>query len=111
MTAEQKLIEAADNAYPIDKSLEVHERVVPKLNRLAFVIGAKSESAKEWHNQWIPVSEKLPPEGKTVIMYDGNVFPGWYMHTDSKTASKFRTSLGVRPHVTHWMPLPSSPEI
>lgn len=56
--------------------------------------------------QWIPVEERLPPDGERVLGYDGvrvfeaEVFEGQWLWVSNKAHGWI---------VTHWMPLPEPP--
>ena len=52
--------------------------------------------------EWIPVSERLPPEETRVLAFDGDVdvFESEYC------CGKWEWDANV----THWMPLPESPQ-
>jgi hypothetical protein len=52
--------------------------------------------------EWIPVSERLPPEETRVLAYDGtSVFESEYMHGRWEWLAD----------VTHWLPMPNPPEV
>ena len=53
-------------------------------------------------SEWIPVSERLPPEETRVLAYDGDkVFESEYWNGNWEWCAD----------VTHWMPLPEPPEV
>lgn len=60
--------------------------------------------------RWIPASERLPEDGEIVWLWDGNnlgmgyylVFSGQFMDRDTPLR---------RIKVTHWMALPTPPEV
>jgi hypothetical protein len=53
-------------------------------------------------SEWIPVSERLPPEETRVLAYDGDkVFESEYWSGRWEWCAD----------VTHWMPLPEPPEV
>lgn len=64
-------------------------------------------------HQWIPVSERLPEEGQSVILYD-RVLSGcevatyhkgiWYLFEQNQNL------YDTKDIYTHWMPLPLAPE-
>jgi hypothetical protein len=52
-------------------------------------------------SEWIPVSERLPPEETRVLAYDGtSVFESEYMHGRWEWLAD----------VTHWLPMPNPPK-
>jgi hypothetical protein len=55
--------------------------------------------------RWVPVGERLPKPGETVLMLmDGrDPVSGWYEN------GHFHNAYDT-PYVTHWMPLPPGPE-
>jgi hypothetical protein len=53
-------------------------------------------------SEWIPVSERLPPEETRVLAYDGtSVFESEYMHGRWEWLAD----------VTHWLPMPNPPKV
>jgi len=111
-----QLQEAAEKVFP-DLPKEYtgreHDMVLIKQRRASFVLGCKSEAAKAYHQQWIPVTERLPEErGRYLCFvqeqedlgtskyvwncYFGGPEYGWADDT-------------VKMNVTHWMPLPEPP--
>jgi hypothetical protein len=60
--------------------------------------------------QWIPVTERLPDDGQSVI-----VFWSKYREVGEAVFGKddgwFSTDRGGCYEVTHWMPLPEPPEV
>lgn len=105
MTAEQKLIEAAENAAK-NKYNKDYDVFAAKMNM--FIDGAKSQAAKEWHQQWIPVSERKPENTTYVLCYGkGNrrftalYKDGVFIDYEGEESE----------YVTHWVSLlPSPPE-
>ena len=55
--------------------------------------------------RWVPVGERLPKPGETVLMLMDGSDPvsGWYEN------GHFHNAYDT-PYVTHWMPLPPGPE-
>lgn len=59
------------------------------------------------NQQWISVEEKLPPEDREVLIFDGTCMYVAF----SPFCDEFRFSCcGQRTKVTHWMPLPEPPQ-
>lgn len=64
---------------------------------------------------WIPVSERLPETTETVLIArpSGAVEPAWYSPFENHKAAKWRHLDGTpfgNGTITHWQPLPSSPD-
>ena len=60
--------------------------------------------------QWIPVMERLPEAGETVLLWnyvDHRL--GWLKYTANGAAYFFSTQDECNIHPTHWMPLPAPP--
>ncbi|WP_394810209.1 DUF551 domain-containing protein [Phytohalomonas tamaricis] len=57
--------------------------------------------------KWTPVSTAVPPEGVTVLVYDG--IECSVLTIDSANQQIHRN--GAQFAFTHWMPLPSPPDI
>lgn len=83
-----------------------------KCRAMAAVSGARNDAISAWNRRfgsgidvggtedgWIPVTERLPDEGDTVLMWhkDGFVMLAVNMFDEMD-------------NVTHWMPLPAPPE-
>jgi len=71
----------------------------------------KQALREEAHSEWIPVSERLPEEGNTVLLYDGQTW------TDEITTYALACIKQEEYdnhqnycNVTHWMPLPEKPK-
>lgn len=58
--------------------------------------------------KWIPVTERLPEQGKCVLIYSdtGKVAEGQYTVTQDWTQFRWSAKNVI---VTHWMPLPEPP--
>lgn len=61
--------------------------------------------------QWIPVEERLPEPGETVLVWHhGEAQMAWLNHFTNGVAYFVRdTHYNFEP--THWMPLPEPPEV
>ena len=90
------------------------QRIVELEARIAELENANkywfSRAAVEEKQRWIPVSEMLPEIDKEVLIYDGyrEMVVGWLEGFHRYKYFRFRDE---RWHgeVTHWMPLPESP--
>jgi hypothetical protein len=75
-----------------------------KVTRLQSELDAEREK-----HRWIPVEERLPDEGKDVIV-GGRNFTGC-MSLDYGGTTLWRNSVGwLYADITHWQPLPQPPE-
>ncbi|WP_177332242.1 DUF551 domain-containing protein, partial [Klebsiella michiganensis] len=60
--------------------------------------------------QWIPVSERMPEDRISVILWDaeiGEVTSGHYSH---KTQTFYHCGDAIENEITHWMPPPCAPQ-
>ncbi|QLO55166.1 DUF550 domain-containing protein [Klebsiella grimontii] len=60
--------------------------------------------------KWIPVSERMPEDRISVILWDaeiGEVTSGHYSH---KTQTFYHCGDAIENEITHWMPLPAGPQ-
>lgn len=60
--------------------------------------------------RWIPVSERLPEDRMSVILWDaeiGEVTSGHYSH---KTQTFYHCGDAIENEITHWMPPPCAPQ-
>lgn len=73
------------------------------------------------NNDWIPVEEKMPPEDKWILLYNGHWRGvGKYNHDeyfepndeDGFKSPEWSDETGdfINPDPTHWMPLPEPPQ-
>lgn len=63
--------------------------------------------------RWIPVTDRLPPEGVDVLWHDGRTMKSERPHFVGRREGRFidwgaDLDLELR-HMTHWMPLPEPP--
>lgn len=72
------------------------------------------QQERESH-RWIPVEERLPEDGERVNLFDGAT--GFFIYGEKDTYTDdgrwlWKTDFGAwhKENVTHWQPLPSSPE-
>lgn len=61
--------------------------------------------------KWISVKDRLPEQGKGVLITNGSfVTYGWYRGDQkNKRSSCWDSHHGVSPNTTHWMLLPEPP--
>ena len=63
--------------------------------------------------RWIPMTERLPEEGKFVLVY-GDLYPnkhdGSVIAVSKRMDWNYWQGFGRERNITHWMPLPSAPE-
>ncbi|MEA4717728.1 DUF551 domain-containing protein, partial [Klebsiella pneumoniae] len=60
--------------------------------------------------KWIPVSERMPEDRISVILWDaeiGEVTSGHYSH---KTQTFYHCGDAIENEITHWMPPPCAPQ-
>jgi hypothetical protein len=73
------------------------------------------EAANEWNTRasgWIPCSERMPDDDVDVLVYDDGILIARYNSNEEYT-SGWMESFECYPltNVTHWIPLPQSPEV
>ena len=75
------------------------------------IIELESENAKlEAERRWIPVSERLPEDGEVVWLWDGNnLGMGYYLVLSGCFMDRDTPLRRIKP--THWMSLPTPPEV
>jgi hypothetical protein len=76
------------------------EELMDEIERLRAELAALKEAQR-----WIPVSERLPHEGKTVILTNGSVVETG----DHYEGVWFLNGHAVK-NITHWRPLPPLPK-
>lgn len=63
--------------------------------------------------KWIPVTERLPEEGKVVLIY-GDLYPikldGSVIAVSKRMDWNYWQGFGRERNITHWMPLPEPPK-
>ncbi|MBX4583752.1 hypothetical protein CF031_19390 [Klebsiella pneumoniae] len=71
---------------------------------------AQSDCCPAQNQGWIPVSERMPEDRISVILWDaeiGEVTSGHYSH---KTQTFYHCSDAIENEITHWMPPPCAPQ-
>ena len=64
----------------------------------------------EAERRWIPVSERLPEDGEVVWLWDGNnLSMGYYLVLSGCFMDRDTPLRRIKP--THWMSLPTPPEV
>ena len=82
--------------------LAASQHDTPALNSL--------QSVDSVAGKWIPVSERMPEDRISVILWDaeiGEVTSGHYSH---KTHTFYHCGDAIQNEITHWMPLPAAPQ-
>lgn len=76
----------------------------------AAMLAAADCSIPMISDRWIPVSERMPEDRMSVILWDaeiGEVTSGHYSH---KTQTFYHCGDAIGNEITHWMPLPAAPQ-
>lgn len=71
---------------------------------------AQSDCCPAQNQGWIPVSERMPEDRISVILWDaeiGEVTSGHYSH---KTQTFYNCGDAIENEITHWMPPPCAPQ-
>ena len=83
-------------------------KCIGELPALALMISGMQAEIDRLHEErrWIPVGERLPPPGSTVLMLMDGKDPvsGWYENGHFHNAYD-------QPNVTHWQEMPPGPEV
>ena len=91
------------------ETADVLQEYVERCKRYADEIMALREK-----QQWIPVTERLPAAGERVLAARDGLFVGEAYLSESGVWRRYYGALwvllGCAP-VTHWMPLPDTPEV
>ena len=78
------------------------------------------DATERQDDKWIPVSERLPEDGESVLIAVDSAFAPYchvYEAFHHSAATQWATANGLYFHgveyarVTHWMPLPEPPEV
>lgn len=76
------------------------------INALIPVVSRNEQGS----DRWIPVSERMPEDRISVILWDaeiGEVTSGHYSH---KTQTFYHCGDAIENEITHWMPPPCAPQ-
>lgn len=61
--------------------------------------------------RWIPVEERLPEDGKNVLIFVRTMSMWWHMEVDWHTGNSWHNNAETDWNkITHWMPLPEPPK-
>lgn len=62
--------------------------------------------------RWIPVEERLPEDGKNVLIFVSTMSSWWHVEVDWRTGNSWHNNAETDWNkITHWMPLPEPPEV
>lgn len=95
-------IRCGNARFEVERLLAAAQHDTPALNSLQ---GVDSVAGK-----WIPVSERVPEDRISVILWDaeiGEVTSGHYSH---KTQTFYHCGDAIENEITHWMPPPCAPQ-
>jgi len=94
------------------------EKLVPDLKKRIAELEAESERftvhsrIKRQDDKWIPVSERLPEKQKLTIGFtDNSAYVFFEIVNDDEMGLVMYPYQNRKGTVTHWMPLPSTPEV
>lgn len=78
------------------------------------IILAMEEYADQFKTKWVSVEERLPEEGKNVIVFYGKYVSAGYIrnvqyYKRPEKADKWQIEGRTSSSVTHWMPMPEPP--
>ena len=114
ITLGDDLAEAADRIEAQAKEIEKLRGQNKQLREAAALV--TKESAELLERRWIPVEERLPEDRSDVLVVAywherWGVYMGWC--APERAAWSVHVGIGDRNDVavTHWMPLPSGPEV
>ncbi|HDU1553241.1 TPA: DUF551 domain-containing protein [Klebsiella pneumoniae] len=101
--------------------IQIHDRPAPGPMECAYVAMLAAaphdtpalnsvQSVATVPGKWIPVSERMPEDRISVILWDaeiGEVTSGHYSH---KTQTFYHCGDAIENEITHWMPPPCAPQ-
>ena len=89
------------------------QRIVNSKNMRGRKDATVALSKMEKTTRWIPVTERLPDEGKFVLVY-GDLYPnkhdGGVIAVSRRIDWNYWQGFGRERDITHWMPLPEPPK-
>lgn len=92
----------------------VHEDALALIQQLEDDIDMMCDKLTEMHEslpRWISVDERLPEDGKNVLVHVTNPAVWWNVDVDWRTEGGWAVNADSDWHiVTHWMPLPEPPK-
>ena len=90
------------------------EDLTAQLDQANEVIKADTDYIFELSKpEWIPVTERLPEEGKFVLVYGdlySNKHDGGVIAVSKRIDWNYWQGFGRERNITHWMPLPEPPK-
>ena len=95
------------------KLLPAAADAIEELQGKAKVLEKVADKWCEAVPKWIPVTERLPEEGKFVLVY-GDLYPnkhdGGVIAVSKRMDWNYWQGFGRERNITHWMPLPEPPK-
>lgn len=106
---EDVVYQAADAIEVLDMKLQGANAAIAGMQREIERMVIDSANSKP---KWIPVTERLPEEGKFVLVY-GDLYPnkhdGGVIAVSKRMDWNYWQGFGRERNITHWMPLPQPP--
>ncbi|WP_181884126.1 DUF551 domain-containing protein [Citrobacter freundii] len=59
---------------------------------------------------WIPVSERMPEDRESVLLWDIDLDDACSGHYSHQTGNFYQAGMIIDNEITHWMPLPAAPQ-
>lgn len=107
------MLDRIETVDPVDDDrIDGIERIVRELAAAPHDTPALNsvQSVDSVADRWIPVSERMPEDRISVILWDaeiGEVTSGHYSH---KTQTFYHCGDAIENEITHWMPPPCAPQ-
>ena len=107
------MLDRIETADPVDDDrIDGIKRIVRELAAAPHDTPALNsvQSVDSVADRWIPVSERMPEDRISVILWDaeiGEVTSGHYSH---KTQTFYHCGDAIENEITHWMPPPCAPQ-